>query len=118
MPGLHHVKIDNKSFRGTMWPGKGGEVGFSDGNGPPSPFAEEWLGAELCGMKEGTRSALASPLCCEDPSEVFVQCKYYNTMPLQTGEKLECNHSWWLGEKEDFFSVATATHTLLFNFSV
>lgn len=95
MPGLHHVKIDKKSFRATMWPGKGERwhPGFSDGNSSSSPFARERLGAELCGMTEGTRSALPSPPCCEDSSAVFVQCRYYNTVLLQTGKKLECNPS-------------------------
>lgn len=42
------------------------------GNGPPSPFAEKWIGAELCNMMKGTRSSLPSAPRCEDSAKVFV----------------------------------------------
>jgi len=117
------VKIDKKSLglprgqeRRERW-----LPGFSDGKCPSSPFAREWLGARLCRMMEGTRSALPSPPCCEDSSEVFVQCGDITTPFCCRQEKILSATTQGLnlvqmGDAVDFFSVGTAICTLQFNF--
>lgn len=61
--------------------------------GYSSPLLGNGLGSELCGMTEGTSSALPSTPCCEDSSEVFVQQRYCKHSVCCGQEKCLTNHS-------------------------
>lgn len=68
-------------------------LGFCTGYS--SPLLGNGLGSELCGMTEGTSSALPSTPCCEVSSEVFVQQRY-------------CKHSVCCGQEK---SLSPTNHS-------